>query len=284
MSSVTHRMALVLLLATVQPVRAQDHGFSSTDLDAAARAADPSAPEIARETEALRRALALNPAAALGQRGRGERQLLADALGTGDGPGDLRARWFAGGAILQTIAGGEALLYNPLARGWLALAWRKEAGGWRIVDAEVRAAAPGGWTDSAKPYRQALAQDYAATRRIVPVANGGLAGQATDRWLAGLSAWLRQPGAQDATDAVRQRILAGATARLGSPTLDLLPARVRATFWPTGAIGRADGGATVLFGSALQPHIIVSADFANGARPSLQKLSLINLDHAELGQ
>ncbi|WP_421839024.1 hypothetical protein [Novosphingobium sp.] len=284
MTRIANCLALALLAAMARSAHAEEHGFAASDLEAAARASDPATAEIASETEALRRAIALNTAAALGQRGRGERQLLADALGTGDGGGDLRARWFAGGAIVQTITGGEALLYHPLARGWLALAWRKDGDGWRIVAAEVRAAAAGGWTGSEKPYRQALAQDYAATRRVVPTAEGGLAGEAADRWLVGLAAWLRQPGAQTATDSARQRIIAGTTARFGSPTLDLLPARVRATFWPTGAIGRADGGATVFFGSALQPQIIVTADFAKGLRPALQKLSIINLDHAELDQ
>ncbi len=255
-------------------------GFSAADLAKAAATAETAPGELRRETEALRLAIAYDSAAGIGTRAEAEQEALSIAFGTGDARGDARAQWFMAGAIAQPARGDFSLLYNPLARGWLALAWVRTANGWRVAAAELKSAGEASWPTSDEPYRKLLAADYAAMRATPPQRDGALVGVEADKWLAGLAFWLRKAEFRAASDATRALIAEGKTAKLGSTALDLLPTPARAAFAPVAAIGRKDGGAMVVFGSPLQPHLLVTADYDSAARPRLERLNLINLDNA----
>lgn len=274
-------IALTLALAAAPAPAA---GFSAADLDAAAQPGKESVEqhtsEIVAETESLRLAIAYDSAAGIGARAEAEQEALSVAFGTGDARGDMRSRWFMAGAITQPARGDFSLLYNPLARGWLALAWVRTATGWRIAGAELKSAGEAKWPENDEPYRKLLAADYVAMRATPPQHDGALVGAEADKWLAGLNFWLRNAEYRAASDATRGLIASGKTAKVGGGALELLPERARAAFAPIGAIGRKDGGAVVIFGSPLQPHLLVTADFDSAAKPRLERLNLINLDNA----
>lgn len=271
---------VIVLSLTLLAAPALAGGFSAADLAKAAAITETAPAELQRETEALRLAIAYNSAAGIGARAEAEQEALSVAFGTGDARADTRAQWFMAGAIAQPAHGDFSLLYNPLARGWLALAWVRTARGWRVAAAELKSAGEASWPESNEPYRKLLAADYAAMRAMPPQRDGVLVGTETDKWLAGLSFWLRKAEFRAASDTTRGLIAEGKTAEVGGRALDMLPTRARAAFAPVAAIGRKDGGAVVIFGSPLQPHLLVTADYDNAARPRLERLNLINLENA----
>ncbi|MES2043875.1 MAG: hypothetical protein V4475_08345 [Pseudomonadota bacterium] len=278
-------MIAVFLLALAADTPAASKGFTPADLAAAAEAARTQPGAVARavaaETERLRIALAYDTAGGIAQRDPDEQTALIGALGTGAGIGDVRARWFMAGAIAQPATGERTVLYNPLARGWLILGWRRTAeGAWRVATARVAAAGTAPWPAETGPWLGALVSDYAATHEGIGAVEGGAAGVEAERWIKGVADLMADPEARKATDAARQAVADGHAARFGGQAIDLMPARARATFWPVAAMTRKDGGRAVIFGSALMPQILIAGDFAGGASPTLARLTLINLDNA----
>lgn len=263
---------------------AQATGFTSADIKAAAEATSNIRAEIAGETERLRLAIAFDPARGLASRGEEERAVLLGALPTGEGAGDLRVKWFMAGAIAQPSRGATTVLYNPLARGSLALDWTKTAEGWRVAHAWLSSAGPAQWPAREIAWRKAFAEDYATSRAFPGDAGSDFVPYESDRWLGSLAQWFKTPGHVKAAEAARGMILAGKTAKVGGGNIDLIPQRARRTYAPIAAIARKDGGAAVIFGSAVTPQLLIAADFADGAEARLEKLSLINLGNVGVVQ
>ncbi|MFT4027221.1 MAG: hypothetical protein QM676_10525 [Novosphingobium sp.] len=268
----------LLLIGTA----AHANGFSAADLAGAAQTADARQAELVREADRLRLAVAYDTAAGLGSRAENERSALLAALPTGEGLGDQRVKWFMAGAIAQPSRGSTTILYNPLARGTLALDWAKGADGWQVTHAWLSSSGPAMWPAQRVPWRKAFVDDYAWSRAF-----GGDEGRdwvafESDRWLGGLARWVKAPANHRALTAAGKLIAAGRTARAGGGNIDLIPERARKTYAPLGALPRSDGGTAVLFGSAVTPHLMIAADFASDAR--LEKLSLINLGNAGEGK
>ena len=253
----------------------------------ASAAGAPSAEEraLAGETERLRLAIAYDVAAGIALRAPAEQDALIGALATGEGEGDLRARWFMAGAIQQPGSGPQTFLYNPLARGWLVLDWRQAPGGaWRIAAARLESSGLVGWMGGDRPYLAALVADYAVARGREGAQPGDLAGMEAGRWITGLAAFMHDPGRREAAGQAKDLIARGRTARLGGGAIDMMPARARASYAPVAGFERAEGGRSLLFGSALYPQILIAADFDDAARPALGRITLVNLDNARDGQ
>lgn len=256
---------------------AQAAGFTSADLEAAAQTTSNMRAEISAETERLRLAFAYDPARGLQMRSEEERIVLLGALRTGEGAGDLRVKWFMAGAIAQPSRGATTVLYNPLARGALALDWVKTDEGWRVAHAWLSSSGPAQWPAQQVAWRKAFAEDYAAARIFPGDAGSDFVDFESDRWLGSLAQWSRLRAHMKAAEAARALIADGKTAKVGGGNIDLIPERARKTYAPIGAIARNDGGAAVIFGSAVMPHLLIAADFAGSADARLEKLSLINL-------
>lgn len=240
---------------------------------------------LASETERVRLALAYDIAAGIALRTPAEQDALITALATGEGSGDLRARWFMAGAIQQPGAGTRTFLYNPLARGWLVLDWKQAGdGGWQIASARLNSSGLVGWMGGERPYLSSFVADYAATHGRPGTDPGDLAGMEADRWITGLAEFMHEPARRDAADEVKGLIARGRTARFGGGAIDMMPERARASYVPVAGFERAEGGRSLLFGSPLYPHILIAADFDTSARRALRRITLVNLDNARKGQ
>jgi hypothetical protein len=261
---------------------AQAAGFSASDLGSAAGQINNDRAEISREAEALRLSLAYDLGAGLSARTEAERNTLLAVLHTGEGAADLRIKWFMAGAIGQTVSDKTTLLYNPLARGTLALDWNKTAEGWRVTHAWLSSSGPAQWPAKNLPWRKAFVEDYPAARNFPGDAGPDWITFESNRWLGALAVWLESPANAKAANSARQLITDGRTAKAGGDNIDVIPERARRTYSPIAAISRKDGGAALIFGSAVTPHLLITADFAANAR--LEKLSLMNLGNAGVGQ
>jgi hypothetical protein len=287
-------LIILPLIALVSPALANQPstrpgGFSTAELVSASQRAKGSpaqaAREIVEETERLRLAIAYDAAAGIGIRNPDEQVQLATALATSMGMGDLRAKWFMAGAILRDSTGSRTRLYNPLARGWLTLDWTKNGDGkWVVIEAHLSAAAPSDWALADGPYLASLIADYAAVGKLAATAPGDLAGQNADNWIVGVAGWLREPANAKAASIARTLIVTGRTARLGGGAIDMMPARARATFWPIAGFTREGGAGSLIYGSALYPHILIAADFGAGREPKPQKFTFVNLANAGAAQ
>lgn len=235
-------------------------------------------------TEQLRLALAYDVAAGIALRTPPEQDALILALATGEGAGDLRARWFMAGAIQQPGSGARTYLYNPLARGWLVLNWAQEGAAWRIASARLVSSGMVGWMGGNRPYLAGLVADYAATHAQPGAEPGDLAGMEADRWITGLAEFMHDPARLAAANEAKGLIARGRTARLGGGAIDMMPERARASYAPIAGFERAEGGRSLLFGSPLYPQILIAADFDGAARPALTRITLVNLDNAGRGQ
>ncbi len=250
--------------------------------EAGARAM-PSADQRAleAETERLRLAIAVDVAAGIAMRAPAEQDALILALATGAGDGDLRARWFMAGAVQQPGSGTRTLLYNPLARGWLALDWARVDGQWRVASARLTSSGLVGWMGAeGRPWLAGLVADYAGARGQIGAQPGDLAGMEAARWITGLAEYMHAPERRAAAEQAKALIARGHTARLGGGAIDMMPARARATYAPIAGFERAEGGRSLLFGSPLYPQILIAADFDGAARPALRRITLVNLDNA----
>jgi hypothetical protein len=276
------RIALMLALATCP---ALTMAFTPADLANAAKTANESRADVqarmVEATEQLRLAFAVDPSAALVAASPTEAELLKSALGMGDAAGELRARWFMGGAITNVPRGSfRSMLYNPLARGWLVLDWQVVDSKLRVADAFVIAAGPSEWTKKAGPYLGNFVADYAAMR-VNPVAGpSGSAGVEADRWLTGAAVVLHDPARRRSAQIARELIAEGNTAKFGGGAIDLIPAPARATWWPIAGFERPGNEASLIYGSALYPHLLIAADFGSGAGAALERLTLVNLENA----
>lgn len=235
---------------------------------------------LAAETERLRLSIAYDVAAGIARRDPTEQDALIGALATGEGDGDLRARWFMAGAVQQAGTGTRTFLYNPLARGWLVLDWAQVGGAWRIASARLASSGLVGWMGGDRPYLAGLVADYAAAHANPGDQPGDLAGMEAGRWITGLADFMHDPERRAAADEAKALIARGHTARLGGGAIDLMPARARATYAPIAGFERAEGGRSLLFGSALYPQILIAADFDGAAQPALSRITLVNLDNA----
>lgn len=275
--------ALILGVALVggaaQADTAPQKGFNATDLTDAAKAVGSDRAEVARVAERLRLAIAYDPAAAIGQRQPGERRALAAALKTGAGAADVRARWFMAGAISQPAGPAQSVFFNPLSHGWLTIAWRRSAEGkWEVAAAAAASSTTLGlWTAASGPYLSAFFEDYARARVQAGVQPSAQAEAEADRWLSGLAAW-RTPDRLRLVEEVRKAI---SDAKSRTP-LDLVPARVRASFVPVAGFTRAGGAPSLLLGSSLMPGLFVAADFDTGA--TKRQLTFVNLTLAGDGK
>lgn len=253
-----------------------------------ARAAAPGAPSteqraLATETDRLRLAIAYDVAAGIALRAPAEQDALIAALGTGEGDGDLRARWFMAGAIQQPGSGTVTLLYHPLARGWLVLGWAQDANGaWQIASAQLASSGLVDWMGGERPYLTGLVADYAAARGKPGTEPGDLAGMEAGRWITGLAEFMHDPARRAVAEKAKSLIAHGRSARLGGGAIDMMPERARKSYAPIAGFERAEGGHSLLFGSALYPHILIAADFDDAARPALSRITLVNLDNAHL--
>lgn len=261
----------LLLIGTA----ANAEGFSASDLAQAAQNADTTRQALASATEQLRRQIALDPAQGIFARDFAEQVALLATLPNGDEKRDLRLKWFMAGAIAQPSHGTTTILYNPLARGTLALDWRKGPKGWRVAFAWLSSSGPADWPMRSEPWRKAFTEDYATARAFEGDMGRDWVAFESDRWLGGLAEALADPAKRAAIEGAGKLIVAGRTARAGGENIDLLPERARKTYAPIAAIARADGGLAVIYGSALLPQMLIAGDI--DPRGSLEKLSLINL-------
>lgn len=263
---------------------AQARGFTADELTAVAKGPAIAGPDLQRqlseETERLRLGIAYDPIIGIGTREKGEQLALIGALGTGEGIGDARVRWFMAGAIQQPGMAPTTALYNPLARGWLLLHWEKSGDAWRIKSAYLGSLGASDWTAAAGPYLAALVSDYVIARNRLGGLPARQSGIEADKWIAGLAAAMHDSAIHAHIEEARKVIADGRTKRLGGSAIDLMPARSRKTFWPVAAFKRADGGQSAIFGSAVFPQILIAADFTAGATPALKRLTLVNLDNA----
>lgn len=256
---------------------AQKRGFGASDLEAAATRADARTVELARETERLRLAMAYDTALGLSTRSEAERTELLSVLPTGQGAGDLRVQWFMAGAIAQPSKGTTTILYHPLARGTLALAWAKDGDTWRIAHAWLSSSGPAQWPAIEGPWRKSFVEDYAKARAWASDEGAAWVATESDRWLAGLATALRDPARRKGIDAAQALIRDGRTGTIGGGAIDLMPRLVRAAYAPIAAIGRKDGGSAVIFGSPLLPRILITADFEAGLTTAPKQLTIVNL-------
>lgn len=271
-------------------------GFSADDLAGRmSGAADTRIAGATREraaaTDMLRAAFVLNMAAAWRGLAPDDRGQLRLAVGP-EAPVTAPALgWFMHGASVRLSGRELAGLYNPIADVWLVLHWRSSAGAPRIAAAFL---VPGaalrpadeavGWNTSDGPYAAALATaDARAAARFIELGEAGPPEALVDRlarervalrgrafaqivpWLGGLQSWQRSAG----WTRLQPRLVAadGFAASLSS-----LPAAVRRSLIPLGAIQRADGG-SLLLGSPLAPGRIVGIDNPEG-RASVQLVDL----------
>lgn len=257
----------------------QEKGFNSTDLTNAAMAVDPNRAELAIEAERLRLAIAYDPAAAIGLRDANGRRAIAAALKTGAGAADARARWFMAGAIAKPGGPTQSIFYNPLSHGWLTIDWyRSTEGKWEIAAAlATSSSAPGLWTTMRGPYLSALFEDYVRTYAQIGLQPSGQAEAEADRWLSELAAW-QTPERLRLVEDVRKTI---ASAKSGT-ALDLVPARLRASFVPVAGFTRTGGAPSLLLGSPLMPGLFLAADFDMGAKN--RHLTFVNLTLAGAGK
>lgn len=272
------RNVMMLPFALIAAGTGHATGFTPNDLGMAAQAADTRRAELASATEQLRLAIAYDTALGIGSRTEAERTVLLRALPTGEGAGDLRVQWFMAGAIAQPSQGSTTILYNPLARGTLALDWAKDADGWHVAHAWLSSSGPAQWPASTDPWRKAFAADYATARVYDGDAGRGWIAFESDRWLGSLALALRDPAKRAGIEGAAKLITAGRAAKAGGENIDLLPANARAAYRPIAAIARNDGGVAVIYGSPLLPQILITGDFSGGG--SLEKLSLMNLANA----
>lgn len=271
-------VTVLLLLATAYPALAnvpQKGGFGVSDLEAAANSVDNRAAELAGETERLRLAMAYDTALGLSTRSEAERAVLLGALPTSEGAGDLRVQWFMAGAIAQPPKGSTTVLYNPLARGTLALDWVKEGDGWRVAHAWLSSPGPAQWPASSDPWRKAFAADYLIARAYSGDMGRNWVPFESDRWLGSLALAMKDPAKRAGIESATKLIADGRTAKAGAGIIERLPVGTRATYAPVGAITRQDGGIAVIYGSPLLPQTLIAGDFSSGG--SLEKLSLVNL-------
>jgi hypothetical protein len=250
-----------------------------------ATASSAEARGLEAETERLRLAIAYDVAAGIALRAPAEQDALIRALATGEGDGDLRARWFMAGAIQQPAERRRTLLFNPLAHGWLVLDWAQGADGiWQVGSARLVSSGLVSWMGGERPYLASLVADYAATRGQPGAEPGDVAGMEAGRWITGLAEFLHEPGRREAAEQARGLIARGRTGRLGGGAIDMMPARARASYAPIAGFERAEGGRSLLFGSPLYPHILIAADYDDAARPALRRLTLVNLHNVERGE
>jgi hypothetical protein len=276
------RIALLLSLAATPALLM---AFTPADLANAAKTATENRADVKARlvdaTEELRLAFAADPVAALAAATPAEADVLKTALAMGDSAGNLRARWFMAGAIVNVLRGSfQAALYNPLARGWLMLDWQVVDGKLRVGDAIMTAAGPADWTRKEGPYLGNLVADYAAMRGGPADQLGPYAGLEADRWLTGAAVVLHDPARRKSADSARKLIVDGTTANVGGGVIDLLPAQARATWWPIAGFERPGNEASLIYGSALYPHLLIAADFGSSADAPLERLTLVNLENA----
>lgn len=265
-------LGLALVGGAARADTPQRNGFNETDLTRAVKAVDLSSDELAVEAERLRLSIAYDPAAAIGQREADERRALAAALRTGAGKADVRVRWFMAGAIVQPGGTHQTIFYNPLSHGWLTIDWhRSSAGKWQVTAAYATSSAfPGMWTQQQGSYLEALFNDYSQNSSQVGLLPSAQAEAEADRWLSGLAAW-QSPDRIGLVDDVRRAIT---NAKSGTP-IDVVPARVRASFVPVAGFNRSGGAASLLLGSPLMPGLFVAADF--DARTASRHFTFVNL-------
>jgi hypothetical protein len=276
------RIAFLLSLA-VTPVLATT--FTPADLSTAAKTATESRSDfqarLITATEQLRLAFAADPAAALAMASPEEAAELKAALALGDATENLRARWFMAGAIVNAAPGSfRATLYNPLARGWLVLDWDVVDGKLVVAAARVTAAGPSDWSTKPGSYLGNLVADYAAMHAGPVEDLGPYAGLEAGKWLTGAAVVLHDPARRKAADAARKLIVDGNTAKVGGGAIDTLPAQARATWWPVAGFERPGSEASLIYGSALYPHLLIAADFGSNTDPALKRLTLVNLENA----
>ncbi len=276
-------ICVLLLSLAVTPAIAAT--FTAADLANAAQSANESRAAVQARlidaTEQLRLAFALDPAAALAAASPAEAEALKIALALGDAAGVLRARWFMAGAITEVARGSfRTTLYHPLARGLLTLDWQVAGGKLSIASAAVTAAGAGDWMAKEGSYLGNLVADYAAMRNAPLDGPGAYAGIEADKWLTGAAVVLHDPARRKAADAARKLIIDGNTAKVGGGAIDNIPARARATWWPVAGFARPGNEASLIYGSALYPHLLIAADFGSDAAPALKRLTLVNLQNS----
>jgi hypothetical protein len=283
----------------VQPVPTP--GFSVEAL--ADRAAPPAsladARERAAESDSLRAAFTLDPAAAWRTLSDGEAETLHRALGPDRPLSDADLTWFMRSAAVRVAGDDLAGLYNPLADVWLLLRFARSGGVLRVADAALVAgdvlrprAEAASWTSSAGLYGVALAEaDSRAAARfaVLPaVASSdllfnalterreeqrGRALSAIRRWVASLSPWGSNQARGDAWRALHPDLSEGGP---GAGAAARLPMAVRASLAPAAAIEGPDGPSLLLV-SPLYPSLYVTADYDPAlSRPQLAILNLAN--------
>ena len=281
------RPVLLFLLAGVlvaTPLaQARADGFTAADLASAADAGDDAARTrsgLFSVSEAMRLAIAADPASALASAPREDAERLRAALSLDASQGAslsvVRARWFMAGAIVSAYPNARrTVFYNPLARGWLVVSWTVRDGVLAIADAQLTSAGPTPWLQTDGPYLAGLVEDVRENGSLPGSAAGEFAGAEADRWITGVAMQMRDPAQRTALDRARRTIAEGRTARFGGGAIDLLPAEARATFGPVAGFDRPGGRRSAIFGSPLYPNLLIAADF--DARARLTRLTLINL-------
>jgi len=293
------RHALLLAFLLAGPACAGDtRGFSADDLAAAARAAHPAealadAREYVAQTETLRAAFVLGPAAGWKLLSASEARNLRLAFGPSHPAEDDALQWFMRGASAGAGDGAMTGLYNPLADAWLILRWQRIGGAPRIADAvflpgaalrDVSDRTP--WTERPGRFTDALAGNTAVARLTFAALDANrffatvapLKAQAGDEAFASITPWLGslRPWGEDKVrlaqwKTLHRRLAGGQT---GAP-VSSLPPQIRASLIPMGAI-RHDGGDALLLVSPLAPQILVAADYGARSTPDLYLVNLAN--------
>lgn len=301
---------MAVCLALPMPVLATASGFTADDLTTAAKAGaeDPAtvtARQLAAATDTLRAAFVLNPETAWTTLTRDERNTLQTALGPDVINRPVELAWLMRGAAVRVgnaQAGEISALYNPVGDAWLLLGWARASGEWRVINAAL---VPGSrlrrkdevsdWTKQSGSMLEALAASHAgALDRFVALTDNESANNLfialaatraedraavyarADQWLATLAGWKRD-AARAKSWADLRAILVEGEANAGS--VARLPAPVRASLIPVGAIAQEDGAALLLV-SPLYPELMVEADF-DGSGTNFKSLTLLNLAHSK---